>query len=725
MKQRLLFSFSDIKPTTMTSMKISIPVYLFGVISLTLLHTASSIECPQFCTCNITTTEAKCQDKFFDGIPAFPNYITSLTFTGMNLPEVKKKTFNLIKDLDLQVLILRHNRIQNITDNALSELIHLRHLDLSGNGQINFTQLATCLGNIKSPNITILKLNSFGWDNEPISIYETISKYNITELQMSQNNFKSLNMSALEQYVPNLTSLNVAYNDIDNVIPGQLKKLETWRIHHNYVDVNYTLFNSTGTCNFPSLKVFNLTSNFVNRFENRFSCLDKLEVLVLDRNPVKQILEDTFADLPSLQVLHLNHLGDRLYNIEAFPFRSKSLKELSFSRNHFAFLKSARYLYFNSTEIFSGIPKLEAIDISENYFNLSDGILQEMISHLTNLKRITIKSCKFQTIPTDIFSKMKRLEVLNLTKNHIGQWNGAEVFGSISSLKTLRLDFNYINVFNDTSFPESFMANLKSIDLAGNPFFCSCKNLWFRKWIHSWRLKRPNIFKGYPANYLCINPPELYKSELKDYFPSDHECYPEKMNAALQSFIVLSLIGIFSVILVSLIYKGRWHIRYWIYLQRVKQRGYISLNNGDSSLYSGFVVYSDEDRHWVFSKFLKIVEEENDQILCIHHRDFEVGKLIVDNIADCIAQSRKIILVLSRTMMTSDWCLFETRLAQRKFLNDDNGSLIIIMLENIQKKDMPHSLRDLVDLTTYITWSEEPEVQERFWKNVLRCIKDE
>ncbi|CAC5402886.1 TLR13 [Mytilus coruscus] len=707
----------------MTSMETIILVYLFGVISLTLFNAASSVECPQFCSCNSTTSEAKCQNKYYDGIPAFPNYITSLTYTGMNLPKVTRRTFEKLIDLDLQVLILRHNRIENITANALSKLIHLRHLDLSGNGRMNFTQLAACLENIKSPNITILHLNSFGWNEEQPNIYKAISRYKIQVLGMSQNNFKSLNMSRLGQYVPNLTSLNVAYNDIENIIPGQLKKLEIWRIHHNYVDVNNALFNSSGTCNFPSLKILNLTSNFVNYFENRFSCLEKLEVLVLDRNPVKKILKDTFVDLPSLQVLHLNHLGDRLYNIEAFPFRSKTLKELSFSRNHFAFMKSARYLYFNSTQIFRGIPNLEAIDLSENYFDLSDGILPEMISHLTNLTRITIKSCKFQTIPFGIFSKMKRLEVLNLTKNHIISWNGTEVFGSISSLKTLRLNFNYINVFNDTSFPESLMANLTSIDLAGNPFFCSCKNLWFRKWIHFWRIKRPSIFKGYPANYLCINPPELHNTELKNYFPSDDECYPEKMNATLQSFIVLSLIGIFGVILVSLIYKGRWHIRYCIYLQRVKQRGYISLNSGDSFLYSGFVVYSDEDRHWVFSKFLKIVEEENDQTLCIHHRDFEVGKLIVDNIADCIAQSKKIILVLSRTMMTSDWCLFETRLAQRKFLNDDTGSLIIIMLENIQKKDMPHSLRELVDLTTYITWSEEPEIQDRFWTNVLKSIK--
>jgi hypothetical protein len=79
--------------------------------------------------------------------------------------------------------------------------------------------------------------------------------------------------------------------------------------------------------------------------------------------------------------------------------------------------------------------------------------------------------------------------------------------------------------------------------------------------------------------------------------------------------------------------------------QSTKHSSYIPINSDENYLYSGFVVYCDEDTEWVVSKFLKIVEGENGAKLCIHHRDFEVGKLIVDNIAENIAQSKKIILL--------------------------------------------------------------------------------
>jgi hypothetical protein len=49
------------------------------------------------------------------------------------------------------------------------------------------------------------------------------------------------------------------------------------------------MFYSNGYCNFPNLQIINLGSNFVNYFEDRFFCLDNLETLILDKNPVKQM----------------------------------------------------------------------------------------------------------------------------------------------------------------------------------------------------------------------------------------------------------------------------------------------------------------------------------------------------------------------------------------------------------------------------------------------------
>lgn len=75
-------------------------------------------------------------------------------------------------------------------------------------------------------------------------------------------------------------------------------------------------------------------------------------------------------------------------------------------------------------------------------------------------------------------------------------------------------------------------------------------------------------------------------------------------------------------------------------------------------------------------------------------------------------------------MVQSDWCLFETRLAQQKFLNRDIDSLIVIMLDNVYKNEMPRSIRDMVNMTTYITWSEESSQQKKFWADVLQAIKE-
>lgn len=263
-----------------------------------------------------------------------------------------------------------------------------------------------------------------------------------------------------------------------------------------------------------------------------------------------------------------------------------------------------------------------------------------MLNKTPNLQELNITSCELRTMPVYIFGNMTKLQKLDLSHNHISSWSGARVFGKLSSLKTLRLSHNYINVFNDTSFPVTLIMNITSINLARNPYFCSCKTFWFRNWIQKMIRTRPNLFERYPEDYICINPPELDGTRLSDYLPSDSDCHPYDTGSLKLICTSLSLVGIFSVVIVSLLYKGRWHIRYWIYLYRAKKHGYVSVRSDDSFLYTGFVVYCDQDRHWVHSKLLDVVEVSNGLKLCIHHRDFVVGKLIVDNIADCIAASK-------------------------------------------------------------------------------------
>jgi hypothetical protein len=43
-------------------------------------------------------------------------------------------------------------------------------------------------------------------------------------------------------------------------------------------------------------------------------------------------------------------------------------------------------------------------------------------------------------------------------------------------------------------------------------------------------------------------------------------------------------------------------------------------------IYDGFVVYCDEDKKWAHEKLVPVLEEEYGHKLCIHYRDFQVGK---------------------------------------------------------------------------------------------------
>ena len=113
--------------------------------------------------------------------------------------------------------------------------------------------------------------------------------------------------------------------------------------------------------------------------------------------------------------------------------------------------------------------------------------------------------------------------------------------------------------------------------------------------------------------------------------------------------------------------------------------------------------------------------EEADDIqfrLYIDERDFTIGMTVFNNIAQKIAESKKIIFVVSRSFIESRWCTFEVELAQTKILDENSGMIIIIFLENIPKRDMPKTLCRLCKHVTHITWDDSPRKQEIFWKRL-------
>ena len=99
----------------------------------------------------------------------------------------------------------------------------------------------------------------------------------------------------------------------------------------------------------------------------------------------------------------------------------------------------------------------------------------------------------------------------------------------------------------------------------------------------------------------------------------------------------------------------------------------------------------------------------------IHSRDFVPGKAWHDNMADSVYNSRKVMLVMSENYLSSGFCKDEMRMAMYRDSNKDDGSLIVVRIDNIKSRDIPEGLRHrtFIDVTSReeaATW--QPRILE-------------
>ncbi|ESO87222.1 hypothetical protein LOTGIDRAFT_107027 [Lottia gigantea] len=138
-------------------------------------------------------------------------------------------------------------------------------------------------------------------------------------------------------------------------------------------------------------------------------------------------------------------------------------------------------------------------------------------------------------------------------------------------------------------------------------------------------------------------------------------------------------------------------------------------------LYDVFVSYSAAD-DWVLDDLVPQLEGYEGMKLCIHERDFQAGRLIIDNIVESIENSRRVLIVLSNNFVQSEWCQFEMTLAQKHVLNRAIEPLSVVLLEDIDSENMSNSLHALLKTTTYITWYDDIEHIHLFWDRLKNSL---
>jgi hypothetical protein len=340
-----------------------------------------------------------------------------------------------------------------------------------------------------------------------------------------------------------------------------------------------------------------------------------------------------------------------------------------------------------------------------------------MFGPLRRLKKLVLFAVGWNALPGDLFHRLASLISLELGNNNIFSLSLNNPFKYMKGLTFLGLRGNKLNTFHTSTLPNNIVNELKTINLAINPYICNCDLIWFIKWLNNTKI----VIQEYPHHYYCVMP-ESWKGKLLNTFSEDCTEH-QRLTVTIIVAISCSILVVMAITTIT-VYKMRWHIRYWIYLIRAKHRNYSRLSNTDY-VYDGFVVYCDEDREWVHEKLVPVLEEEHGHKLCIHYRDFQVGKLIVDNIVENMKESRKVILVMSNAFARSEWCQFEVLLAHERFLKNGSDTLVTVLLEDVSSRHFTNALKIILTSTTYAIWSENEEGRRLFWNQLLSTFKSD
>lgn len=207
------------------------------------------------------------------------------------------------------------------------------------------------------------------------------------------------------------------------------------------------------------------------------------QALDLTGNNLVSIGDDEFvkAGLVNLQKVYISRC--RLKTIERHAFRDLiNLVELDLSYN---------FLNAIPSQSFESIPELRELKLNGNPIHrLADNAFE----HLPQLVRLDLSECRISNIEPRAFTKLEK------------------------SLERLKLDENKLAEVDASSF--TILQKLRGLELAGNPWNCSCALRPLREWMNRYNV--PSDFTP-----TCHYPPRLHMKFWDKLDLDDYACVPE------------------------------------------------------------------------------------------------------------------------------------------------------------------------------------------------------
>lgn len=702
--------------------------------------------------------------------------LSTMAFQGVDLRQV-----NYLRLRSTSVRVVEFLNISNI---------NAGHVDFSGTGLKNDTLLMELCKLLKRKVEVISNMRLCSNEIKTLTNYTLHYCPKIKgALDLSRNKLKCTNCLTFLNRQTNIKSFNSEHNYLTNLPSCKSKKkvyfqnLEELSYRYNRIlSVNAYAFYNT-----PNIKTLKLNINTVAFLHRKaLKGLKRLETLRLDNNLLTDLFNDTFEDQFSLQTLNLRNnrisvifngtflnlknliildLGgnkithfepsglDGLKYLSKFYLDGNNLKQIDTSLYH-VFQDTLTVLDLQSNQI-----RFLTENISSPFMNLSklsdlklDGqqpygltllprtffrglhslkslyLTNNRISHfapdafddLTGLRFLTMENSFVGVVQLQpgVFKNLRNLTKLILENTGIQNFS-KEVFGNLTQLHILQLNHNVMESINVDALEH--LPKLHYLDIRDTPLSCTCKN----NLLQNWSLNNPNVQVVYLNHLPC-----QHDAKHKFYNFDTKVCYIDLGEYLF--FSTMAVIFLFTVAPVLHV-KLYWKMKYAYYVFRswFGEQWRRIREEEENCKYDAFISYNSSDEEWVMEQLLPNLEGNGSSFkLCLHHRDFELGRYIVDNIVSAVYSSRKTICVMSRNFLKSEWCSLEIQLASYRLFDEHRDVLLLVFLDSISKRQLSsyHRMRKIMLKKTYLQWpssdcTDPTQAQDLFWNQLRRAMR--
>nr|KAG5702702.1 hypothetical protein BaRGS_013339 [Batillaria attramentaria] len=361
------------------------------------------------------------------------------------------------------------------------------------------------------------------------------------------------------------------------------------------------------------------------------------------------------------------------------------------------------------------------LQMSNTQINLVDDLFRPILLSLKSLQALKMQCCKVGSIPPDTLWRMSRLRELDLTSNRINSFTLSKALKNVTQIQRLNLRGNNINTVNESTIPLEVRQSVKIMDLSGNPYDCTCKLLWFKSWVEE-EQKYGNVsFGNWPRQYVCNTPAKWKHTRVSDYNPSYRDCHPVNI------FIVVGGAGGSFVFLlistVSLVYRYRWYLRYYIYrLRRRRQYKYERLRNEEDEPieYSIYLAYSEQDLEWVMTEMLPFLETQAQQKVFLKNRDIK-GGTVADNIVLNMDRSERVLLVLTDAYTREGWSGYEFQHVLYACI-EQSKDVIVVLKGDLEAGRMTKYMRRMLTKGTFLQWDDSEQARSAFKDGLMVAL---